>query len=77
MYIAHNITMAQGGNIVGIYDNYTKAKNDLKAIMHWGENTTDWGHFIRWCDLNTPFFVLNLPRTDKKGKPIYHVQIKE
>ncbi len=68
MFIAHNITAAQGGTILGVYDDYTKAKNDLKKYMGWGEQTTDWGHFIRICEVNKPFGdCLCLPRTDKDG----------
>jgi hypothetical protein len=62
--------MSQGGEILGIYDDYTKAKNDLKKFMGWGEDTTDWGHFIRYLEVNKPFgSIWNLPRTDKDGKP--------
>ena len=70
MYVAHNVTASQGGEILGIYDDYTKAKNDLKKYMGWQEDTTDWGHFIRYFDVNIPFgSVWSLPRTDKDGKP--------
>ncbi len=75
MYVAHNITMSQGGEILGIYDDYTKAKNDLKRFMGWGEDTTDWGHFIRYLEVNKPFgSVWSLPRTNKDGKPVMAVK---
>ncbi len=70
MYVAHNITASQGGQVIGVYDDYTKAKDDLKTMMGWHEETTDWGHFIRIGELNQAFGnVLRLPQTDKDGKP--------
>ncbi len=68
MYIAHNKTASSGGTVVGVFNDYTKAKDALKELMGWHEQTTDWGHFIRSCEMNQLFGnVLNLPRTDREG----------
>ena len=73
MYIAHNKTAMGGGHIIGVFDDYNKAKECLKKYCRMGENTTDWGHFIRYFDLNEPFFnVWFLPQTNKDGTPNYN-----
>ena len=70
MYIAHNKTYTMGGQIVGIYDDYQKAKAELKKYCKFGEKSTDWGHFIRYFEPNEPFFNLFfLPRTNSDGTP--------
>jgi len=59
-----------GGQIVGIYDDYQKAKADLKKYCRFEEGSTDWGHFIRYFEPNKPFFNLFfLPRTNSDGTP--------
>lgn len=71
MYLIHNITASSGGRTLGIYSTYPKAKEALKDICGFEENTTDWSHFIRFLELDKPFIgVLALPKTDKDGKPI-------
>lgn len=70
MYIAHNKTYTQGGQIIGIYDDYEKAKADLKKYCKFEENSTDWGHFIRVFEPNKPFFnIFFLPETNPDGTP--------
>lgn len=72
MYLAHNKTYTNGGHILGIYNDYKRAKADLKKHFGFGENTTDWGHFIRWLEPDKPFFsVFLLPETNKDGTPNY------
>lgn len=70
MYLAHNITMSQGGQIIGLFDNYESTKKLLQDTCHFGANTTDWGHFIRWYEPGQVMEggVLGLPRVDKDGK---------
>ena len=72
MYLAHNQTYTNGGHILGIYNDYKQAKADLKKYCRFEENSTDWGHFIRWLEPDKPFFnIFFLPETNKDGTPNY------
>ena len=71
LYLVHNITASSGGRVLGIFSTYPKAKDHLKEMCRFGENTTDWGHFIRILEVDKPFVgPLSLPKTDKEGKPV-------
>ena len=66
IYVAHNITAAQGGHILGIFSTYRRAKNALKSMTGWPDGCTDWGHFIRVGKMNQPMYVLNLPKSNEE-----------
>jgi len=53
MYLIHNITAAQGGNILGVFNEWKDAKEALKNSQGFDEFSTDWGHFIRIYHPNT------------------------
>jgi hypothetical protein len=67
IFIAHTITAAQGGTVIGVYPTYKRAKAALVEVTGWPEGCTDWGHFIRVGELGKTFAnVLSLDRADQK-----------
>jgi len=52
IFIAHNITASQGGHLLGIFNDYKKAKQVLLELMNWQDGTVDWSHFIRVGEIN-------------------------
>ena len=66
IYIAHNITAAQGGRVIGVYPTYKRAKAQLILVTGMADGCTDFGHFIRIGKLGKTFLdVLALPRSDQ------------
>ncbi len=71
LYLVHDITASSGGRVIVVCSTYQVAKDLLKTLCGFEENSTDWGHFIRVLEIDKPFGgVLTLPKTDKEGKPI-------